>query len=238
MFFTYIYISTKYKYMVQNDWVAGLRFGSFMLSGKSYFDSIQRKRYVEVLCDCGTIKWVRWDSIKRGFSTSCGCIVKERLKRDKPASTHGLSDNPIYTIYKRMMERCYDKKHKGAKSYELVNVCDEWKNSFVCFYEWAKDKWVEGLELDKDILYSEKHGTKTGILYSPEYCCFVTGKENCRNTSRSRYITHNGETKTLIEWAEYLGMRDSTLGERLNRYGWAIEKALTTPLKLHKRLTP
>lgn len=43
-----------------------------------------------------------------------------------------------------------------------------------------------------------------------------------------RYITFNGETHCIKEWAEIVGLRRHTLEERLRR-GWTIERALTTP---------
>ena len=41
-------------------------------------------------------------------------------------------------------------------------------------------------------------------------------------------------TKTLAEWAEYLGIKWSTLNARIKRDGWSIEKALSTPVDTKK----
>lgn len=213
--------------MVKCEFSKGTRFGKLTLTGQSELRG--KRRYVECECDCGNVKWVRLDGLNRGNCISCGCAVAERLKRDKPASTHGLSSHPLYTVWKRMNERCYDERHKSYHNYggRSVTVIESWRTNFINFFEWAKDKWQEGLELDKDILYKEKHNAERGMIYSPEYCQFVTGKVNCRNTSQTRYITFNGESKSLVEWAEKIGISDKALGERLNRYGWSVEDALT-----------
>lgn len=43
----------------------------------------------------------------------------------------------------------------------------------------------------------------------------------------SKYVTFNGETKTVNEWAQQLGINRGTLKTRLER--WSVEEALTTP---------
>ena len=42
-------------------------------------------------------------------------------------------------------------------------------------------------------------------------------------------LTHNGETKPVTEWAKQLGLSPSTITTRLNKQGWSVDKALTTP---------
>lgn len=46
-----------------------------------------------------------------------------------------------------------------------------------------------------------------------------------------RIIEYNGESKLLTEWSRELGIGFSTLRSRLERYGWSVEKAFTTPVK-------
>ena len=53
----------------------------------------------------------------------------------------------------------------------------------------------------------------------------------------SKYITYNGETHNIKEWADILGMNVSTLSRRINISHWDIEKAFETPVetKFRKR---
>lgn len=44
------------------------------------------------------------------------------------------------------------------------------------------------------------------------------------------YITCDGMTKTLSEWADYVGINRNTLYSRIYR-GWEVSKALFTPVK-------
>jgi len=67
-------------------------------------------------------------------------------------------------------------------------------------------------------------------------CRWATMVEQARNTRRSRYLTLNGETKLLMDWAEKTGISDKTVRTRL-RAGWSVERALTTPTKRQNRST-
>lgn len=56
-----------------------------------------------------------------------------------------------------------------------------------------------------------------------------------RKTARQgkKYLTHKGNTKTVSEWARYLGIDSKILYTRLKR-GWTIEKTLETPVGADK----
>ena len=51
-------------------------------------------------------------------------------------------------------------------------------------------------------------------------------KANLRLTE----LTYGGLTKPIRVWAEEIGMPTPTLYDRVNRNGWSVEEALTTPL--------
>jgi hypothetical protein len=65
--------------------------------------------------------------------------------------------------------------------------------------------------------------------YSPDNCRWATPKEQSRNIRTNHRLTFNGETRTCIEWAELIGLKETTLNERL-RHGWTVQRALTEPL--------
>lgn len=89
----------------------------------------------------------------------------------------------IYNCWSNMLKRCYDKKNKKFKSYGAkgVTVCSAWHN-FQNFAEWYERNYIEGFELDKDILCSElKIFPK---IYSPKTCKFISKKENLELSMR------------------------------------------------------
>lgn len=47
------------------------------------------------------------------------------------------------------------------------------------------------------------------------------------NTRGNHYITYQGETLSLTQWAKRYNLNINTLQARLTRYGWTVERALT-----------
>lgn len=67
---------------------------------------------------------------------------------------HGLSKHPLHNVWHGIKCRCYGKSSKGYNNYGALGVimCDEWKNNFKSFYDWAiSNGWEKGLQIDKDI---------------------------------------------------------------------------------------
>ena len=125
------------------------------------------------LCDCGKEATVRSDHLKSGNTKSCGCGVKKGLL--KANTTHGLSSTKLYGAWRGMKQRCYYTKHDSYSNYGArgVTVCDEWRNSFKAYSDWAlSNGYKEGLQIDRIDNYKG---------YSPENCRWVTQKENNKN---------------------------------------------------------
>lgn len=134
----------------------------------------------------------------------------------------------IYSIYKGMKDRCRYKTNDNYERYggRGIRVCEEWLADYMNFYNWAiNNGYKEGLTLDR--IDPNKN-------YEPDNCRWATYKEQANNTRRNNFITYNGETHTLTEWAEKLGIKRSTLNTRIHRQHWNIEKALTTPLMVNQ----
>lgn len=79
-----------------------------------------------------------------------------------------------YVQWHGVIRRSYDLMHKKKqKSYEKVNVCEEW-HCFDTYAEWFYQQkgWDKGFHLDKDILGNGD------AKYSPETCCLVPANIN------------------------------------------------------------
>ena len=148
-----------------------------------------------------------------------------------PNYKHGLSKTPLFRTWSNAKSRCYDENSKPFKDYggRGITVCAEWRNDFHAFYDWAMESgYKRGLTLDR--IDNDKG-------YSPDNCRWSTVKEQANNRRSCRKIEFCGETKTISEWAESIGVRRDTL-ERRFLNGWSVEKALTTPSgKYTKRRT-
>ena len=147
---------------------------------------------------------------------------------DKPNignTRHGLNKHPLHTIYWNIMGRCYRETNPAYPLYggSGVIVCEEWRNDFKKFYDWAMaNGWEQGLEIDKDI--------KGGNIYSPENCSIVTTMQNCNARKSNRFLELNGRRMTVSEWGRDIGVDPDTILMRLKN-GWSIEKTLTTPVR-------
>ena len=124
-----------------------------------------------------------------------------------------------------MKKRCYSENEIGYENYggRGITVCDEWKNNFEAFYNWAiENGYKDGLTLDR----KDNDGQ-----YCPENCKWSTVKEQANNRRSNHLLTLNGETHNLMEWSEITGIPYHTLKKRINGSKWSTEKALTTPVK-------
>lgn len=134
---------------------------------------------------------------------------------------HGMSNTRLYGIWRAMRHRCYNPKHASYKNYGAkgVCVCEEWKNSFLAFQEWAlANGYSDTLTIDR--IDSHKG-------YCPENCRWATYKEQNNNTSKNVFLSYGGETYTVKQWADKTGLSANMLYKRLYR-GWDIPKILTT----------
>lgn len=171
-------------------------------------------------CGCGNNFPAMIDKVKRFETQSCGCLQK--ISASKSNSTHGMTNkHPLYGVWKAMKARCYNENTAQYSDYggRGVVVCDKWRDDFLCFYKWCiNNGYKKGLQLDKD-----RKGN--GMVYSPENCCFVLPKENSNRRRTSKYITYEGQTLTISEWATYFNISLKNLYQRLGR-GWVFEKCI------------
>lgn len=182
------------------------------------------QRLVECKCTCGVVRVVLLASLKSGKSISCGCYRKEKTSASN--MKHGLSQgrNRLYSIWKAMKTRCYNKTIKQYCDYggRGIEVCSEWLNDFSVFHDWAiNNGYEEGLDIDRED--NDKN-------YTPDNCRFRTKKQNNRNRRSNNRITFMGETKILIEWCEFYGLHFNTAKHRIN-LGWSIEDTFTKPVR-------
>lgn len=122
-----------------------------------------------------------------------------------------------------MKTRCYNPNYDKYKYYggKGIKVCDEWLESWYAFEDWAMENgYNDSLTLDR----IDPEGN-----YSPENCRWISMKEQANNRTSNRMIEYNGETKSLQQWADILGIKAHTLSQRLDT-GWSVEDAMTTPV--------
>lgn len=135
---------------------------------------------------------------------------------------HCLGDQSTttYNIWISMRNRCERPKARGYKNYGAkgVSVCERWK----LFENFLADMGPRP-SADKSI---DRFPNKTGN-YEPGNCRWATQREQQNNRTNNHRITINGVTLTLSEWARAAGLKPSLVNDRINRYGWTIQMALS-----------
>ena len=178
-------------------------------------------------CDCGKFTVVDSTKLKNGRTKSCGCYHNEMARnREVKHRTHGLTFSEdgkitrLYRIWSGMKTRCFNPKdeHCGQYMRRGITVCDEWRNDFKAFHDWAMaNGYADGLTIDR----IDVNGN-----YEPKNCRWATTLEQNRNKTTTAKFECNGEVHTVKEWAEITGINYQTLFYRY-KHGWTPERALT-----------
>ena len=176
----------------------------------------------ECQCDCGKIKTVVGSSLRQGTVVSCGCYHKDALV--KRLTTHDLTHTRLHLIWHDMKQRCLNPNSKAFPYYGKrgITICDEWKNDFIAFYQWATaNGYADDLTIDR---------IDTDKGYDPTNCRWVSRKVQQNNRRANIRFEINGEQHTIPEWCEIYNMPPKLIRSRVCEKGWDIVKALTTPL--------
>lgn len=136
------------------------RYGKLIVISEVYkvLRGDRNRRFIDVQCDCGSIKPVSYTDLIQNKIKSCGvCIRVER------STTHGMSGTRPFSIWHGMKRRCTEIKLRAYPNYggRGISFDPKWE-SFEGFWEDMEDGYSETLELDR-------------IDVDGNYC-----KENCR----------------------------------------------------------
>ena len=152
------YIGKKFNYLTV-----------IRISGKNKYN---RPLY-ECKCDCGNTIITEATRVKMGVVKSCGCLQRkvaaERFK------VHGLTNTRIYRIWASMISRCENPNNNRYYVYGLkgISVCDDWRNDFMSFYNWAiNNGYSDDLSIGR--IDNDKG-------YCPSNCRWATSKEQRAN---------------------------------------------------------
>ena len=127
---------------------------------------------------------------------------------------------PTYISWKGMRNRCRLKNVWNYASYGGAGL--SYEPSWESYDNFLLDmgERPDGMTLDRI------DNTKG---YYKDNCRWATPAQQQANRSNCLIITYNGITQTSADWSKQLGLTKGAVWQRIVKYGWAIEKAVTLP---------
>ncbi len=137
-----------------------------------------------------------------------------------------MNKQQLYSTVNNMRRRCFDPRTKQYKNYggRGITVCDRWMgvDGTRNFFKDMNPTYRQGLTIER---------VNVNGNYEPANCAWVTWKEQENNRTNNVRLTYNGQTKTMTAWANELGLKKTTVWQRINAYHWTVDRALSTPVR-------
>lgn len=175
-------------------WIKNLKGQSFGQWTVIEIDATPRAKKNDVhwicRCSCGTERSVSRKSLTSYRSLSCGectrpqAIAKAMKKRVYKLNTDIPAKNDrLYHVWGSMKARCLNKNAPDYPRYggRGITICDEWKNSFPSFKEWALSS---GYDYDAPRMACTLDRIDNDGPYSPDNCQWVSMKKQIANQRR------------------------------------------------------
>jgi hypothetical protein len=190
------------------------------------------------LCRCSCPKQteipVKGKALTSRHKKSCGCLKWGEGKATlKAEDQERYITSREYRIWVAMISRCHNPNAKDYKNYGArgIKVCYRWRygenglSGYECFILDMGYRPFGDFSIDR---------INNDGAYEPGNCKWATRIEQMSHTRRSKFLTINGETKILAEWARIVNVSEFSIRHRLNR-GWSPEDALSIPVRKTKR---
>lgn len=181
----------------------------------------KRGKIYECKCKCGNLVDVPTIYIRRKSKYSCGCSRKTRKDKGVKRVEVKRKGTRLYRIWRNMRRRCNNPNSDYYENYggRGIKVCDEW-DDFLVFRKWALENGYQStLSIDR----VDNDGN-----YEPGNCRWATRTQQANNARSNVVLEYKGQSKTLSEWAECLGITYSSIHHRYSR-GWTVEEIVNIP---------
>lgn len=193
--------------------LTGQRFGR--LTVLEFVPNDKRGSYWKCKCDCGKTGIYQGSSLLSKNTQSCGCLklVTAKTIQNQYIKKHGKRKTRLYNIWAKMRYRCYSQKDLAYNDYgeRGIIVCDEWKDNFQAFYDWAM---LNGYRDDLSIDRVDNDGN-----YTPQNCRWTDMKTQSRNRRSNTIVEYKGKAMCLTDAAKAAGISVNTIYRRYYQCG-------------------
>lgn len=206
--------------MNEKNNLLGKKFGKWLVIKRAAPSSTKRGVNWLCRCECGSELVRRGTQLryaeKKGVNQSC-----QSCGATYGNTKHGFSRTPEYKAWIGLIDRCTNPSNQAYKHYgdRGIGVCERWIK-FDNFFEDMGERPSKKHSLDR---------IDNSMGYSMENCRWATSKTQNRNKRGNHLITFDGQTKSVTEWAEEIGINRHVLYARINTHAWDIKDALSIP---------
>ena len=134
-----------------------------------------------------------------------------------------MSNKELLSTWRSMHNRCYNQNQASYVNYGgrgiVVDLRWHGKDGFDAFVRDMGERPI-GASIER---------INNNGPYSPENCHWATRNDQAKNKRNNRWITANGETKHLADWARVLGCNPAAILARIQS-GMPEEEAVTKPI--------
>lgn len=187
-------------------------------------DTKSKPRKALFKCQCGNEFETTINAVKKMHSTSCGCKrVNSNLKR---CTTHGATKTKEFLVWQGIKSRIFNPNcaHYDCYGGRGIKMHESWVNDFPQFL--------------KDVGYapSPKHTIDRIDVnghYEPGNVRYATVKEQQNNKRNNFLVAYKGETKTIAQWSDQIGISQPLLRRRIVK-GWSLDDAFDPKKRINQ----
>lgn len=176
-------------------------------------------------CSCGeTVSCAETNLARKLGASSVVCQCARRRSSAVKATRHGKAFTREYRTWNNMLSRCNNPNVPAFAEYGRRGIVVEW-GSFSQFFA------------DMGPMPSPTHTIERSDVngpYAAWNCRWATQAEQALNKRNHHILTFNGKSAPMAVWATEFGLPFSMLHDRINKLGWPIDKAITTPPRKQK----